>query len=812
VPGKALCGIRVLEYAQFVSGPYCAKLMADLGAEVIKVEPPGGDIARGRGPFPNDVPHPERSGLFLYNNTNKSSITLDPASVEDRDVFKRLVAESDILIEDTPPGTMDGLGLGYDTLRDINPRLVMTSITPFGQTGPYRDYRAYYLNVSHGSALGYLTPVAPQAAGGPPREPIREGGLIAEYDCGVFAALAALSAFRLASSTGTGQHIDVSKQEALLHLQRTDVAMYLEHRWPDQRGSASMYTAGSGLHRCKDGYVLLMLVEDRAWRSFIELMGNPEWADEERFSTADKRTWLSPEDIRPLAEPWMLQHTREEIYHGLQQRRCPASPLYRVAEVPETQRMKGRQFFVELEHPEAGRLGYPLGLGRFSQTPIAFERPAPLLGQHNKQLRDDRPGDRRPQAQPRSSGRPVPAGHGPSQPKPLQGVRVTDFCWVWAGPSGTELLAYLGAEVIRVESQDHLCLTRRAGPNVNRSAMYNSLNLGKRSITINLTRPAGVELAKRLVAVSDVVTDSFSGTMMERFGLDYPALKEVKPDIVAVSMSGWGASGPERDYRAFDPNFAALSGLYDLTGYPDGMPGLPGGRGRLDLTTGAVLAFCVAAALVHRAGTGEGQSIDISQWEVANCVIGDAFMDYFMNGRSPSRVGNRDSVMAPHNCYRCQGEDDWVSIAVATDEEWQALCQAIDAPELASDPWFSSAEGRLKNQEEIDSLVTRWTLGHTHYEATEILQRAGIAAFPSLSREELACDPHLLERGAFVEVAHPEAGVNTFLAPPWRLSATPAEITRHAPLFGEDNEYVFCELLGMPLEEFATLVGEGIIY
>ena len=175
-------------------------------------------------------------------------------------------------------------------------------------------------------------------------------------------------------------------------------------------------------------------------------------------------------------------------------------------------------------------------------------------------------------------------------------------------------------------------------------------------------------------------------------------------------------------------------------------------------------------------------------------------------------MGNRDSVMAPHNCYRCRGEDDWVSIAVATDEEWHALCQAMGAPALAGDPRFSNARDRLENQEEVDTLISRWTLGHTHYEATEVLQPAGIAAFPSLSREELACDPHLMERGAFVEVPHPEAGVNTFLAPPWRLSATPAEITRHAPLFGEDNEYVFCDLLGMPLEEFATLVGEGIIY
>ena len=820
MPDKALSGTRVLEYAQFVSGPYCAKLMADLGAEVIKIEPPQGDIARKRGPFPGDIPHPERSGLFLYNNTNKSGTTLDLVSVEGKEIFKKLITETDIFIEDTPPGTMSELGLDFDTLKEINPRLIMTSLTPFGQTGPYKDYKAYYLNVSHGSGLGYLTPVNQQVSNRLEREPIREGGLIAEYDCGIFAALATLAALYWCQFTGTGQYIDVSKQEVLFHLQRTDMALYFEHRYSDQRGSPSMFPGGSGVHRCKNGYVLLMHMEDRPWRSFIDLMGNPEWAKEERFSTAKTRLWLSFEDIHSLTKHWMSEHTREEIFHGLQKGGCPASPLYQVAEVPNTEHMKARRFFVDIDHPEAGRLSYPLGLAKFSKSPIAFDRPAPLLGQHNEDIRGDEPSSIPQLSLQFNSGRVRPrTGNGLLKRMPLEGVRIADFCWVWAGPSGTELLSYLGAEVIRIESQDHLCLSRRSTPvpglpsaDVNQSTAYNSLNLGKRSITINLTQQKGIELVKRLVAMSDVVTDNYSGGMMERFGLTYPVLKEIKPDIIALSMSGWGASGPERHYRGYDPNFAALSGLYDLTGYPDGMPSLPGGRGRLDLCTGAALAFCVSAALIHRARTGEGQFIDISEWEVANCVIGDAFMDYFMNQRSPTRMGNRDNVMAPHNCYRCQGDDKWVSIAITTDEEWQAFCQAIGKPEWISDQRFSDAKSRWQNQEELDSLISQWTINYTHYEVTEILQRVGVAAFPSLSREELAHDPHLIERDIFMEVEHPEAGRQTFLAPPWKLSTTPAEITRHSPLLGEDNEYVFCDLLGMPVEEFATLVGEGIIY
>ena len=403
--------------------------------------------------------------------------------------------------------------------------------------------------------------------------------------------------------------------------------------------------------------------------------------------------------------------------------------------------------------------------------------------------------------------------------RPLEGIRVIDFCWVWAGPAATELLAYLGAEVIRIESQDHLCGTRRRPPrrglpppDINCATPFNCLNLGKRSITINITQPKGIELIKRLTAVSDVVTDNYAGGMMERFGLAYRDLKAVKPDIIVISMSGWGAYGPERDYRAYDPIFAGLSGFYEMTGYPDRPPGKVGSFGRCDLSCGNSFTLCIIAALLHRAKTGEGQFIDLSQWEVMNCNMGDAYMDYFMNRRSRSRVGNRDDIMAPHNCYRCQGEDKWVSIAIATDDEWRAFCHASNKPEWADDPRFSTARNRYQIQEELDRLITGWTVTHTHYEVCQILQQAGIAAFPSLTRSELTQDPHLIARKGYIQIEHPEAGKNTFLAPPWKMSATPAVITKHSPLLGQDNEYAFLELLGMPVEEFAVLVGEGVIY
>ncbi len=392
MPDKALSGTRVLEYAQFVSGPYCAKIMADFGADVTKIEPPEGDIARKRGPFPGDSPHPERSGLFLYVNINKLGVTLALDSPQGKEIFKKLVRDTDILIEDTPPGTMERLGLDYSALKEINPTLIMTSITPFGQTGPYKDYKAYYLNLCQGSGLGYATPYTPLDPRILDRPPLKEGGLISEYDCGTTAAIATMSALYARMFTGEGQHIDVSKQEALLNLQRPEMAACLTDGERLSRTTTEHVDALSGLYPCKDGYVYAMFSEDHHWHALMDLMGNPEWAKDEKFSTVERRRELQLEDTHPWLMPWLAEHTREEILHGLQSRRTPLGPLYRIAEVPHTEHMKVREFFVELSHPEAGTLRYPSAIAKFSESPVALERPAPLLGEHNEAVYGQRLG------------------------------------------------------------------------------------------------------------------------------------------------------------------------------------------------------------------------------------------------------------------------------------------------------------------------------------------------------------------------------------------------------------------------------------
>jgi benzylsuccinate CoA-transferase BbsF subunit len=398
---------------------------------------------------------------------------------------------------------------------------------------------------------------------------------------------------------------------------------------------------------------------------------------------------------------------------------------------------------------------------------------------------------------------------------PLEGYRVADFSWVIAGPYCTQWLAVMGAEVIRIESGQHTDINRRIGPfaddinGVNRSGLWNGLNLSKKSCTLNLTDPRAVEIAKEIVKISDVVVENFGYGMMERFGLAYPLLRELKPDLVLVSSSGLGKTGPYKAFTAYNEQFVGYGGLASLTGYPDGSPQMIGGVWA-DHLTGTYLAIAVLAALHHRSQTGEGQYIDMSMTEAVMSQIPEGIMDYTMNQRVRGCVGNRDDVMAPHNVYPCKGEDKWVAIAISTDEEWEALCQVMGNSGWSNEERFSNASNRWENQEELDRLIGDWTRTHTSFEVMEMLQHAGVAAGPSLNMEEMANNPHLQERGFYVAPDHPEVGQRTLAGLPWKLSDSSARV-EPPPVLGEDNEYVFCELLGMSDEEFATLVGEGVI-
>jgi len=404
------------------------------------------------------------------------------------------------------------------------------------------------------------------------------------------------------------------------------------------------------------------------------------------------------------------------------------------------------------------------------------------------------------------------------KPMALEGITVSDFGWVWAAPHLGRLLADMGARVIKIESQARMDAIRGLPPfpselehGPNRSGYYNWLNRNKLGVTLNLKTPKGVELAREIIKISDAMMENYSVGVMKRFGLDYESVKQIKPDIVYASLTPLGTNGPLKDHVMYGRPQVYMSGLAHITGYPEGAPNSTNVSWG-DPVAGSHGAFAMLSALHYRSKTGKGQYIELSQWEGLIGMIPEAIMDCTLNKRVQVRQANRHEFMAPHNAYRCEGDMQWVTIAVATDEEWSSLCTAMDNPKWANDEKFSDSCSRWQNQEELDAHIEQWTKDYTPYQVTEMLQKNGVAAFPSLSNKGLVEDPHLNARGFFEEWDHPEIGRRKYDGVLWKMSKTPGKISRRAPLVGEHNNHVFGELLGMPRDEIDRLVEEKVIY
>ena len=399
---------------------------------------------------------------------------------------------------------------------------------------------------------------------------------------------------------------------------------------------------------------------------------------------------------------------------------------------------------------------------------------------------------------------------------PLDGIRVADFCWAWAGPYGALQLAHLGAEVIRIESTTRMCPSRQIPPwaenerGINRAGYFNQYNQGKRSMTLDLKKPEGIALAKQLVTKSDIAIENFAAGVMDKMGLGYEVLRGLKPDIIMISLSGYGASGPEKSYVSYGPPQVALSGMSSLTGYYGGPP-MQAGFSYGDPNGGVHGTFAVMCALLHRAKTGEGQYIDLSQREACAMLLPEALMEYTMNGTQPPRMGNRDPYMAPHGVFCCQGKDRWVSIAVRNDEEWQRMCTVMGPAELAVDPRFTVLAVRKENEDTLEEIITAWTQERSADEVTRSLQQVGIAAYPSLDGKDMLANPQVAVRGFFVELEHPEVGKRRHLGIPWKMSRTPCEISRPAPCLGQDTDYVLSDILGLSREDIASLRAKEVL-
>ena len=379
---NSLLKLKVIELCSFAAGPYCARLLADFGAEVIKIEQPGsGDEARRRGPFLHDDPDPETSGLYLYLNSGKLGITLDIHTTDGQAIFKRLVADADVLVEDRPPDEMKKCGLDYQSLKAINPSLIMTSISTFGQDGPYRDFKSYHLNLYHSSGAGYMLPMNSTNFD---REPVRGPGFAGEYDGGMSAAVATMSALFWLRRGGTGQHIDVSKQQSMMHLERSQLRRFIDTgKSPNRTGMGRLLES---LVQCKDGnYVILILSSEKQWQGLFQAMGSPEWGTQMPFNSQAGRSAHYAELRERLCE-WASQYSAQEVFEKVQSYKSACAPAYTAEQFFDSPQIAAREYLVEIDHPVAGNLKYPGLPYRFSDMPQQPRRPAPLLGQHNQEV------------------------------------------------------------------------------------------------------------------------------------------------------------------------------------------------------------------------------------------------------------------------------------------------------------------------------------------------------------------------------------------------------------------------------------------
>ena len=792
----ALEGIKVVELGSNISAPYCARIMADLGAEVIKVEPPSGDPARTWGPFKGGQKSTGDSGFFLYLNAGKKGVVIDLDKSEGQEQFRTLVGGADILVENSYPSTYLGSrGLDYSSLAAINPGLVLVSISPFGRTGPYRDYRGYDIN---SSALAGLSIVL----GSPDREPLVIPFSQCDFQGAIHGAAAAMTGLLARGKTGKGQYIDVSVAEVILHSVRGMyfVAKEANVTWMRKgtRQQVSIYP--TGYFPCKDGYVCIASQSPKQWKKFIKLMGDPEWAQDPELQDGFSLGVNNPDRGDEVFHPWLKQHTRKELLEIAMEHGLTMGHVNRIDEVVEDPHFVQRGFWAEVEDPGLGKMRLPGMSYRMSETPWRITGPAPRLGEHNQEFLDGKKS--------KDGKRTKAAVSGKNLTRPLEGYRVLDFGWNWAGPQAAQILADMGAEVIKIESRTRQDIMRLMAY---LKHFFRQNNRSKMSVTVDLKQAEGVELLKRLVKISDIVLDNFSAGTMQKLGLGYETLKAVNPGIICISMSMAGQHGPQKDMKGFASIATGYAGLEGLIGYPgEGSLGLMSfGYGDVNMAIQGV--FSVLAALYYRERTGKGQFVDVSQIEATIATMGEPILDYFLNRRVAEPRGNHHPALAPHGNYPSREENQWVSIAVGSEEEWKDFVAAIGSPAWAGEERFRTMDDRIQNQKDLDELVGQWTRQHTSYEATEILQRHGVAAAPVLGIEDGDADPQLESRDIKQEIDHPDYSAGTLYATPWKLSDTPGGINRITPRLGEQNEYVYKELLGISDEEFGRLVEAGVI-
>ncbi|MBI2361505.1 MAG: CoA transferase [Deltaproteobacteria bacterium] len=783
-----------------LKGQLCGRLLADLGMEVIKVEPPGGDPVRRWGPF-REFPSGSLLSLpFAHLNANKKSIILDLQEPEGRARFLKLAERADVVLESFAPGFLDSAGLGYHDLARVNSRLVMASVSGFGRSGPRAKWAVSDIVVFAMSGLMHIS-------GDPSLPPCKPPETQAYYFGSLFAALGVVAALYHRERTGKGDHVDVSMQEALA-TQEHLIRLYAnEGEILKREGSQHGHVAPAKIFPCRDGYVYLYVTRQH-WKAFLKA-----WSDHP--ATFDGAQWENnlyrrahAEEINREVERFTAGYGKEELTAYLQSRGIPCMPVNSPREFIADEQVRMRRFFVQTTYPRLGSVNHlasPFLIG--GARPKV--NPAPGPGEHQQEVFEwiQRPADGWPSDR--------DTENDPQNGRPLKGMRILSFDHVLAGPYGMTLLAELGAEVIKVESRRGGLDPFRffgAGEDPNLSPRFLEFNRNKLSVTVNLKHPEGVDLIKDMARRCDAVVDNFSVRVMPLLKLGYEDLAETKGDVIALRMPGLGCAGPKSSFATVGTNITAFTGFTHLWNHPEKSdPPIGSQTVYPDYVSGVVAAILIVASVLFRERAGRGLSLDLSQAEAAAYMIAIHLMEALNLERDPEPAGNRVSFAAPHGCYPCAGEDRWCVIAVETEEQWRALARGLGRPELAVDPRFSSFSARKVRQDELDGLIEAWTTERDAYQVMELLQGLGVPCGVVQNGADLVEDEHLRARGFVVQRENTRVGRVTLPGFPLRFAHCTLEPKWEFPELGRDNEPVLRDLLGYSPQRIAQLAREGIL-
>ena len=797
------------------SSAICGAMLADLGADVIAIEPPGGSPLRNSGPFRHDEPDAEHSLTWWAYSRNKRSVELDLTSDAGREALLELAGSFDVVIDSYAPGYLASLGLGDERLRAANPGLITVSVTPFGEVGPKSNWAASDLTVWAASGAHYIT-------GDEDRAPVRVTVPQSNLHGGAEAAVAVLVALAARARDGLGQHIDVSAQTAAMMAMQS---FMLSPAWNDN----SIQRVGGGLkfgplyvrfvYPCRDGYVNITLLFGNVLGPFTRRL--MDWMHEEGFvdqATRDK-DWVSyvqllvtgheplPEFLRVMKaiEQFTLSKTKAELLQGTFDRHVLIVPVSTAADVLRSPQLEAREYWQRLAHPVANELApFPGPFAKFGATPIEYTRRPPRIGEHTEEVLGD-------------PGRRTAVANGePDASPPLEGLKVCDFSWVYAGPAATRVLSDWGATVVKVESTKSLDALRTGQPfkdgvvGPERSGNFCNVNVGKLGLTLDLAKPEGRAVALRLAEWADVVVENFSPKAMRNWGLGFDALRERNPGLIMMSTCLSGATGPQASLAGYGTMGAAMAGFHEMTGWPDRPPAGPF-LAYTDYVAPKFIAASVLAALDHRRRTGQGQHIDLSQTEASLHFLAPALLDYAVNERSRSRDGNNSEEDVPHGVFPCEGEDSWIAIAATTEDQWHALCVTAGHPEWATDSRFALFPTRYGHREPLEALISEWTSGQRLDALEAALQAAGVPAHRVSNANDVLGDAQLKARGHFAVIEQPEVGTVTVETPRFRMSRSAFVPPQPAPTLGQHNELVLREILGMSDEEITELAIAGAL-